>query len=129
MQNIDEALDLLEANGIKVEMTEEQRAARRARAKARRERKKREQQPYYVKLVCREMGVPTVYRGYANLEALTKDFKGPGLEKLLNGGRINYDVDEIAKIISRDEIPTSILTKIVEDLAHGKASSEHSNDW
>lgn len=40
MQNIDEALDLLEANGIKVEMTEEQREARRKRAKARREKKK-----------------------------------------------------------------------------------------
>lgn len=40
---IDEALDILESNDVKVIMTEEQREARRARRKARREQKKKEE--------------------------------------------------------------------------------------
>ena len=40
---IDEALDILESNDVKVIMTEEQREARRARRKARRELKKKEE--------------------------------------------------------------------------------------
>ena len=108
-------------------LTPEQIEARRARRKARRERLKRINQPYYVKITAE--GAAPSYIGYKDLATLQKSFGIIGGADLLAGKRIRYDVEDMAKLVSKDWVPPKILSQIEADLAKGEESSEHSRDW
>lgn len=109
------------------ELTPEQIEARRARRKARRERLKRINQPYFVKVTAE--GATPSYCGYKDLATLQKSFGIIGVADLLAGKTIPYDVDDMAKLVSKDWVPPKILSEIEADLAKGEDSSEHSRDW
>lgn len=146
--NVDEAIDLLEANDIKVIMSEEQREARRKRAKERRELKKLENYwfvkrcgkgPYYVRIFMKlgDLGngwwqegnsEHPEYRGYPTLAAVKAAYSGV-IEELLDGKTLRWEDGEgpqnRIRMILGDQIPTRIRAKIDADLKRGMKESVH----
>jgi hypothetical protein len=146
MMNIEESLELLEANGVKVILTPEQKAARRARRIARREKAKRENQPYFVKIFQKtgDLGngwwregkpEPPEYQAFKDLDTFEKVCGKDYVKKMLDGYKLDYEDGEAGglgwKIRSCDEreIPNDILAKLKADLAKGISHSVHSIDW
>ena len=125
-------------------LTPEQKEARRRRAKARRERAKRGNQPYYVKIFQKSGNVgggwwvekpgKPEYQAYKDLATLKKYF-GSDTEALINGARLDYEDGEAGgpgwkmRLCDLPEIPEDVLEKLNRDLAKGVSMSHHSREW
>ena len=121
-------------------LTPEQREARRKRAKARRELKKREAQPYYVRIYQKSGDLgngwwhegkpePPVYRGYPNLAALKKAFGDAATTTLLRAWPVkmpDFGIEWRAELTEPHLMNTGVLKLIKDDLAKGSQESEHS---
>lgn len=145
---IDEALDILLENKVKVILSQEQIEARRARSKARRELKKYADNffvkrsgkgPYYVKVFQQtgDLGngwwhegrpEPPIYKGYKSFDDFKRAYPGV-FEDLLDGKTLRWDEGEGGhnriRMILGDAIPSSIRAKIDADLKAGAHESVH----
>lgn len=140
---IDEALDILVENKVKVILSPEQIEARKARRKARRERLKRENQPYYFR-IFQKMGnigngwwregkpEPPEYRAYPTQKDAKEALRGLDWNVLEHGGSLKWDPGDETGMGWRIEmtepryINPDVLKLLDADLANGYKESVHS---
>lgn len=127
-------------------LTPEQIEARKARRKARRERLKRENQPYFLKIFQLTGNIgngwwregrpePPEYQAFKDLATFEKSCGKENVKRMLDGYKLDYEDGEAGGIgwkmrsCEEREIPTDILEKLKADLAKGISHSVHSRDW